>query len=139
MGWATYLFCNITFNRETYKSKYEVMSDLEDAKKAVQQSKQRLYALAVMTEPYKVLVCETEDSVEPALDAVNREYNDAMEDLEENLFKQFKLEYLEENWDTCHTKKGLAIPPPKKMRWDAAYLDGDFIPVVERKNKKSDE
>ena len=53
MGWSTELFCNISFNRKTFNSKYEVEDELEATKRCLETAKSRLRNIAMITEPKK--------------------------------------------------------------------------------------
>ena len=53
MGWSTKLFCNISFNRETFNSKIEVQDKIEEIETYIQNAKDRLRDLLMMTEPGK--------------------------------------------------------------------------------------
>lgn len=132
MGWSTELFCNISFNRETYNSLYEVEKDIDECKSMIQFYIDKLRTLAVMTEPQKVLNCKDSEGFDlNPIDVINTEFDSIIEELDEYKFKLFKLEYLKDNWEYCHNKEGLAINPPKDISWDTAYLDGDFVKTVE--------
>ena len=57
MGWSTELFCNISFNKKTYNSLYDVERDIEECKDLMKVCVDKLRALALMTEPQKMLNC----------------------------------------------------------------------------------
>ena len=119
MGWSTELFCNISFNRKTFNSKYEVEEELEDTKKYLETAKSRLRNIAMITEPKKF--CDDDDDPIYWLD---NEITNTLELIEEYTIDIFKLERLLENWEQCHNKEGLAIDPPS---YGIAYLCGDFV------------
>ena len=119
MGWSTELFCNISFNRKTFNSKYEVEEELEDTKKYLETAKSRLRNIAMITEPKKF--CDDDDDPICWLD---NEITNTLELIEEYTIDIFKLRRLLENWEQCHNKEGLAIDPPS---YDVAYLCGDFV------------
>ena len=75
MGWSTELFCNISFNRKTYNSLYEVESDIEEMKDTLQRYKDKIKAYAVMTEPDKMIKFDDE-SYDNLLSQVNDEVSD---------------------------------------------------------------
>ena len=126
MGWSTELFCNISFNRKTYNSLYEVESDIEEMKDILQRYKDKIKAYAVMTEPDKMIKFDDE-SYDNLLSQVNDEVSDMLNEMEEYYSELIKLQYLKENWDNCHDEKGLAIAAPENIHWDTAYLEGDFV------------
>lgn len=131
MGWCTDLFCNISYNRKTYNSKYDVEQDLEEVNNMIKYFTNKLRNLAFMTEPQKLLNCKDCEGFDlnPA-DVVNQEFDEALEGLEEYLYKKFALDYLIDNWENCHNEEGLAIGPPEGISWNTAYLDGDFVRTV---------
>ena len=130
MGWSTELFCNISFNRKSYNSLFEVESDIDDLKKEIGTCKDSLQSLAFMTEPDKFYNREEYDS---ALSWVRSEYDNNMSLLEELQYDLFKMEFLRDNWENCHNDEGLAIPAPDGIKWDTAYLEGDFVRTTENK------
>ena len=134
MGWSTELFCNISFNRKTYNSLYEVESDIEEMKDILQRYKDKIKAYAVMTEPDKMIKFDDE-SYDNLLSQVNDEVSDMLEEMEKQYYELIKLEYLRDNWDNCHTKEGLAINAPEEITWETAYLDGDFIKGTKNNNQ----
>ena len=85
----------------------------------------KIRALAVMTEPSKMITLEDEYS--SYLDEVLCRVNQALEELHEYYTDRNNLLLLIENWDNCHDDKGLAIEPPEGISWDKAYLYGDFV------------
>lgn len=128
MGWQTDLFCNITFDRETYNNLYEVEDRISELERYVNTCKKEIRNLAIMTEPEKFY--NKEDYNSP-YDFVNKTVEDNLELIEEYSVELYKLYMLRDCWDKCHNDKGLAISPPKGINWDSAYLDGDFIKTVD--------
>lgn len=122
MGWATYLTCNIVFNRETYNSIHEVHSSLAECKDMIKYLETKLKSLAVMTEPKKF--CDEDDD---PLAWVELQVKESLEELEEQYIERAKLELLLENWSNCHDSEGYAIKSPESFSFDTAYLEGDFI------------
>jgi hypothetical protein len=127
MGWQTDLFCNITFNRETFNSKYDVENKIEEETRTLNYAKNRLRNLVYMTEPNKFCPPEQDTII-----FVENEFNDTLETIEECTSNLVKLYILLDNWDYCHDKNGLAINPPDSITWKTAYLDGDFVKTVKR-------
>lgn len=125
MGWSTELFCNISFNRKSYNFLYEVQEDLAEVDKMIKFNENKIRALAVMTEPSKMITLEDEYS--SYLDEALRQADQALEDLRGYYMDHDNLTLLIENWDNCHDDKGLAIEPPEGVSWDKAYLYGDFV------------
>lgn len=131
MSFATELFCNITFNRTTFNDKWEVKDKIEDLDRSIKSSEDRLKDLALMTEPNKLL---TKEDDEGYIYVISREVKDNLELLEEYYIERYKLELLLDNWEECHTKKGLAIYPPKNVIYKS-YLCGDFVNSTKYNNK----
>ena len=131
MGWSTELFCNISFNRKSYNSLYEVESDIDELKKEIGTCKDSLQSLVFMTEPDRFYNKENYDS---AIDWVRDEFENSISLLDELQYDLFKLEYLRDNWKNCHNNEGLAIPFPENIEWDTAYLEGDFVKTTKNEN-----
>lgn len=135
MGWCTELFCNIHFNKKTYNSLYDVERDIEECKDLMKVCVDKLRALALMTEPQKMLNCaDCEGNAIDPIDLINTEFNRLIEEYNEYQYDLIKLEYLSDNWKNCHNEKGLAINPPEGISWNTAYLDGDFVRTVKYPN-----
>lgn len=122
MAWSTELFCSISFNRETFNSRYEVECKIEEVEKCLQLAKDSLFNLAIMTEPQKF--CP--EDLDP-LSWVQCEFRENMELIEDYIVELSNLKLLLDNWDNCHNEEGLAIYPPDNIEWDTAYLCGDFV------------
>lgn len=129
MSWSTELFCNITFNRETFNSKREVEDKIEEFEACLQNTKDHLRNLLTMTELGKF--CP--ENYDPLI-WMRNEYRDSMDLIEEYSIELYKLNLLISNWDACHNKEGLAINPPEDIKWDSAYLSGDFVNSVKYPN-----
>lgn len=124
MAWSTELFCNISYNRETFNSKYEVEDKLDTVNKCIDGCKKTLRDLAIMTEPNKFF---NDDPDSNPYYQITKEVEDHIELLEEYYIEKYKLSLLLENWENCHNKEGLAIYPPDNIDWRTAYLHGDFV------------
>lgn len=129
MGWSTELFCNITFNKETFNSKVEVQDKIEELEAYLQNSKDHLRDLLMMTEPGKF--CP--ENYDPLI-WLRNEFQDAVDSIEEYSVELYKLRTLLVNWDTCHNEDGLAINPPKGINLETAFLSGDFVKTIEYPN-----
>ena len=125
MGWSTELFCNISFNRETFNSKIEVQDKIEEIETYIQNAKDHLRDLLMMTEPGKF--CP--ENYDPLI-WMRNEFQDSMEEIEDYSVELYKLNLLLTNWDACHNDNGLAINHPDGIDWNTAFLDGDFIRTV---------
>lgn len=131
MGWSTELFCNITFNKQTYNTLYEVKDRIEELTQEIDYYKNILRNYAMMTEPNKMLSLEEGES---PIDKISISLNNIFEGLEDAYTERYKLYILEENWSECHNEEGLAINPPENINWKTAFLDGDFIKSIKYSN-----
>lgn len=134
MGWSTELYTSITYNRKTYNTKFQVESDLEAARAEAQRAKERIRQLAVITDPAKYM---PEDWDNP-LEWLNSSLDEAMESLEEANIDIWKLEYLLQEWDSCHLPDGSPRPMPKDLSMIDSYIWGDFIGVKSIDDLKAD-
>lgn len=142
MGWGTYLYPQIYYSHEGFRSKYDVEEKLESAKKWVNHLKDDIRKYAYMTEPGKFM---SNDDIEEGNSPdfwLSQEIDNLIGCLDEAYYDVWKYEILLENWDNCHDKEtGLAIAPPKEMQhWEAAFMDGDFVKTVqdlEREKKEN--
>lgn len=132
MSWSTELFCSITFNKETFNSKNEVINNIEETERRLQIAKDRLRDLVIMTEPNKF--CP--ENYDPIL-WINNEQVDAIDTIEDCSVELYKLRTLLNSWDECHDENGLAINPPDDFTWKTAFLDGDFVNSVKYPNCNS--
>lgn len=122
MGWATYLYTPVIFNRKTYNHLGEVKSDLDEVNKLIKGYEDDLLALGMMTDPKKY--CDEDGD---PMSYVQIKVRNCLEELDELYIERFKLSMLLEDWDKCHTKEGYAIKAPEHFAFDKAYLEGDFI------------
>lgn len=127
MGWSTSLFCNVEFNRETYNSLYEVQDKLDEVNKGIKSCESTLRDLVVCQNPSIFVDKDSQDS--PYWTMI-RTFEENMELLEEYYIEKYKLLLLIDNWDNCHNKEGLAINTPDNVKWDSAFLEGDFVRTV---------
>ena len=131
MGFATNLFCNITFNRETYNSLYEVDNRIKELEECLNTCKKEIRDLAMMTEPDKFY---NKESYSSPYEFVYKVLEEDFELIEEYNVELYKLYILKENWKKCHDENGLAIDPPDCISWDTAFLNGDFVQTVKYPN-----
>lgn len=104
MSQATVLYTRIRYSHKTYNDIRDVEEDLERAKASLEMSKATISKLCIMTEPSKF--CGEENP----MFWVDREYNEALENIEEMSVEIYKLEKLIDEWDQSHDENGLAIP-----------------------------
>lgn len=124
MSWSTELFCNLSFNRETFNSKFEVQDKIKELDENINTCKRELRDMALMTEPSKFM--DKEDWSDPYF-FVTSKVEDSLELLEEYTIERYKLHVLLNNWENCHNEENLAIYPPDGISCDTAYLHGDFV------------
>lgn len=124
MSWSTELFCNVSFNRETFDSRGEVEDRISELDRNIETCKKVIRDMALMTEPSKFI---SKDSDESPYYFVTEQVEDNLELLEEYTVERWKLSLLLENWNNCHNEEGLAIYPPDGVNGDTAYLHGDFV------------
>ena len=124
MSWSTELFCNISYNKETFNSRGEVEDRISELDRNIETCKKVIRDMALMTEPSKFI---SKDSDESPYCFVTGQVEDNLELLEEYTIERWKLSLLLENWSNCHNEEGLAIYPPDGINWDTAYLHGDFV------------
>ena len=137
MSWETTLYTSIHFNKRTYENKYQVIEDIDELNKSINRCHQELRDLATMTDPNKMLRTESDTEDTSAHDLVIYRFNEIIEIYEEDLIERAKLHKLLDEWDTCHdNKSGLAIGPPKNIKYNDSFLDGDYIKTVEHPNLK---
>ena len=124
MSWGTELFCNISFNRETFNSRYEVEDKISELDKCIETCKSEIRDMALMTEPSKFM--DKDNNFTPYY-FVTQSVKNNLELLEEYIIERYKLITLLDNWGNCHNKERLAIYPPEGFDWDTAFLHGDFV------------
>ncbi len=122
MSWSTELFCNVSYNRKSYKNRYEVEEEINDIKKYINRCKKSIRDLVIMTEPNKFCPKENDPII-----WITNEVEDLLNIVEESTIELYKLELLLDNWDNCHDKDGKPINSPDNIEWNTAYIDGDFI------------
>lgn len=126
MSFGTYLFCELYFNKETYETKEQVQSDLDEVTSYIKDLETRLVNYGIMTEPDKFI--KTEEEVVNLVNVVQSEINAIIEQLEESYIDRYKLNLLLDNWDACHTPDGKAITPKFDEGKYTAFMSGDFVP-----------
>lgn len=134
MSWSTELFCNVSYNRESFNSREEVEYRISELDKTIESCKKTIRDMALMTEPSKFMIKDNDDS---PYYFVTRVVEDSLEFLEEDIIERWKLSLLLDNWENCHNEEGLAIYPPDGIHGDTAYLHGDFVHSTKYPTNKS--
>ena len=62
MGWSTELFCNVSYNKETFNSRGEVEDKISDLDKNIESCKKTIRDMALMTEPSKFMSKDNDES-----------------------------------------------------------------------------
>jgi hypothetical protein len=120
----------MTFAGKTYNTLYEVQDDLLEVNQNIQKLKSDLRVLAYMTEPNKI------KDPDMSTDAfIDNALNNIVEQLEEAIILQYKLEMLELKWEDCH-RNGLGVNPPDEFKYKA-FIDGDFVLTEKYPTKES--
>jgi len=140
MSWETRYTTTLYFSRQTYDTKCSVEDALEDIRESINYYENKLRHLTTITEPKKF--CNEED--DPML-WLQSETNECLTTLSDLYVDQFKLQCLLNGWESCHTKDGDPIHPPKEFcnadeyQNECSYIDGDFILTKEEKQKDREE
>ena len=124
MSWSTELFCNVSYNKETFNFKGEVEDRISELDKNIESCRRIIRDVALMTEPSKFM---GKDSNENPYYFITEQVEDSLKLLEEYTIERWKLSLLLENWDNCHDEEGFAIYPPNEINCNTAYLRGDFV------------
>lgn len=125
MGFSTTLFCGVDYNRKTYNSLYDVEQDVEEINNIIKMCWQRITGLSLITSPKEFLPAD-EDGPTDYLQSILREIGELEESLQEAYTEKAYLQLLIDNWAACH-KDGKAINPPDSVKWNSAFLCGDYI------------
>ena len=129
MGFGCTLRTDIYFSHKTYKSKDEVMDDIELNERIIKDCESELMQLAIMTEPAKFWrESEAEVGETPWIWIQNQVMRN-IESIKECQDELSKLRTLLFAWDDCHTIDGKAIESPKTDSY-GTYFWGEFIDSV---------
>lgn len=136
MGWGIYLYPEIYYSKVDYRTKEDVLNEIESVKKIIAMLERKLEGLAMMTEPAKMMSKEDiEEGVSPMEWVRHEVFQILGEDyssLKDYYYELFKLELLYDHWDAAHNENGKAVAPPKgSFKWPrVAYMGGDFVDAV---------
>lgn len=131
MGWSTELFTNISFNRKTYNTRYDVERDLEENKDMLNSMIQRLKQMVTITDPKKFI----DDETDP-LWWLNNETDEILSEIQELAIENWKLEKLLDEWNACHTPEGEPIDLPENVNYMSSFIWGDFVEGPSKKKTK---
>lgn len=136
MGWGIYLYPEIYYSKVDYRTKEDVLNEIESIKKIIAMLERKLEGLAMMTEPAKMMSKEDiEEGISPMEWVRHEVFQILSEDyssLKDYYYELFKLELLYDHWDAAHNENGKAVAPPKgSFKWPrVAYMGGDFVDAV---------
>lgn len=136
MGWGIYLYPEIYYSKVDYRTKEDVLREIESTKKIIAMLERKLEGLAMMTEPSKMMSKEDiEDGISPMEWVRHEVFQILGEDyssLRDYYYELFKLELLYDHWDAAHNENGKAVAPPKgSFKWPrVAYMGGDFVDAI---------
>lgn len=136
MGWGIYLYPEIYYSKVDYRTKEDVLREIESTKKIIAMLERKLEGLAMMTEPSKMMSKEDiEEGISPMEWVRHEVFQILGEDyssLKDYYYELFKLEWLYDYWDSAHNENGKAVAPPKgSFKWPrTAYMDGDYVDAV---------
>jgi hypothetical protein len=136
MGWGIYLYPEIYYSKVDYRTKEDVLNEIESVKKIIAMLERKLEGLAMMTEPAKMMSKEDiEEGISPMEWVRHEVFQILSEDyssLKDYYYELFKLELLYDHWDAAHNENGKAVAPPKgSFKWPrVAYMGGDFVDAV---------
>lgn len=136
MGWGIYLYPEIYYSKVDYRTKEDVLREIESTKKIIAMLERKLEGLAMMTEPIKMMSKEDiEEGISPMEWIRHEVFQILGEDyssLKDYYYELFKLEWLYDYWDSAHNNEGKAVHPPKgSFKWPRnAYMCGDYIDSV---------
>ena len=129
MGQGCTLRTNIYFRDKMYKNKYQLDEDIELQERIIKNAENELMQLIVMTEPAKFWRESEADIGETPWIWMQNQAMDAIEAIKEAQMELAKLYRLQDEWDECHTKDGIAIDSPKTDT-NKSYFWGDFLDSV---------
>ena len=130
MGSGCTLRTNIYFSHKSYKSKDEVLNDIDLNERIIKDCESELMQLAIMTEPDKFWRKDEAEVGETPWVWIQNQVTRNIESIKESQDELSKLRTLLYCWDDCHNKEGLAIEPPKGDSHSGDYFWGDWIKSV---------
>ena len=130
MGSGCTLRTNIYFSHKNFKTKEEVIDEIELKESIIRNCQEELMMLVTMTEPAKFWrESEAEVGETPWIWMQNEAIKN-IESIKEETEELSKLRTLLYCWDDCHDKEGNAIEPPKGDSCSRDYFWGDWIKSV---------
>ena len=136
MGWGIYLYPEIYYSKVDYRTKDDVLREIESVKNVISSLERKLEGLAMMTEPAKMMSKEDiEEGISPMEWVRHEVFQILGEDyssLKDYYYELFKLEWLYDYWDAAHNENNKAVHPPLgSFNWPrTAYMCGDYVESV---------
>ena len=132
MGWSTDALIEVSFNRQTFNSKWDVENYIEDKEREIETAKKTIRQLAFMTEPKKF--CE--EDADPAW-WIQNQIDDAIETIEDNSYLIGIARRVLDGWNYSHHENGMAY------EFNGQFLEqqrvwGDFVKTCDKDGKSSD-
>lgn len=130
MGSGCTLRTNIYFSHKNFKTKEDVIDEIELKESIIRNCQEELMMLVTMTEPAKFWrESEAEVGETPWIWMQNEAIRN-IESIKEETEELSKLRTLLYCWDECHDKAGNAIEPFKGTKFSESYFWGDWIKSV---------
>lgn len=130
MGSGCTLRTNIYFSHKNFKTKDEVIDEIELQKSFITNAEKDLMMLVIMTEPAKFWRESEAEVGETPWIWMQNQVMTAIETIKDASEELLKLQTLLYCWDECHDKDGNAIEPPKGSTYSDSYFWGDWIKSV---------
>lgn len=129
MGWGIYLYPEIYYSKVDFRSKSDVLQEIEDIKRVIEMLEEKLLSLIMTTEPQKMMSNDEECSPSEWLFF---EYRNIMKGYDDSLkgyyYRLWKLELLYDNWDEALDLNNNIISPPEGVfKNRRAYMWGDYL------------
>ena len=119
MGWQTDVITQLVFNKETYNSQYEILDEIRENEKIVQNITEELSVMTT-SRPEDLLI-HNEDM---DLLGLQREVKNKLELFEECVIDKYKLECLRENFDL---RDGDFVENPNRKESVKKWLIDNYI------------
>ena len=130
MGSGCTLRTNIYFSHKNFKTKDEVIDEIELNESIIRNCEKDLMMLVTMTEPSKFWRESEAEVGETPWIWMQNEAQQNIDSIKECQSELDKLRTLLCHWDECHDKNGNAIEPPKRSNYADSYFWGDWIKSV---------
>lgn len=126
MGWATNFWTKTIIEDVAFTKKSDVLKFKKELEEKIEDIKNYLRSLVVMTDPRKTLNCGESDPI----DVILEKYKQNITELERLVLLKNKVDLVYYNWEYCHNSDGSPIDYPDKDTEDNNYYDGEFIRSV---------